>query len=480
MKLKTIPRRLGFIMGAQWTRDLSWTVFTILLARHSPEILGQIVLGLTYGYLLKTIADVGLNDFLVSTFASGDGHPRELLAEVSWLKLAILCLALIIVWLISGWQDYDSGLRIVIFLIAGGLGLDAVTDSFFVLCQARGRQDVEMRIRIPSALFGIGFGIIAVIFSWSPIFIALYKPIESILCAIFASYALGRNPLGKFGIRQLSDLARRMKKGLIFTGMAICAMFYNKINVIFLKKYGGNADVGAYGVAWETIEGLSVLVSGALLGKVIFPMLARLWNQNKNEFRRLAGQTARTLWAASLPVIFLVLVESDRFLTLVYGADYAYATTSQQILAPCVATAFLHNLAAYVMICMGRHKLLFAFYLSGLILNLICCLLIIPPDPLPGTALVLTLTKVWVAILTVSFFQWKASPLDSQQWFILLACAGLSFFLWSVPLNFLHWPREAAEFTGLCPLLLLFWHWRPPSLFEKNTEKKKFPKYNST
>ena len=69
MKLKSIPRRLGYILGAQWTRDLSWTLFTILLARRSPDILGQIVLALTFGYLVKTVADVGLNDFLLSTFA---------------------------------------------------------------------------------------------------------------------------------------------------------------------------------------------------------------------------------------------------------------------------------------------------------------------------------------------------------------------------------------------------------------------------
>ena len=43
-QLKSIPRRLGYILGAQWTRDLSWTIFTILLAWHSKEMLGQIML----------------------------------------------------------------------------------------------------------------------------------------------------------------------------------------------------------------------------------------------------------------------------------------------------------------------------------------------------------------------------------------------------------------------------------------------------
>ncbi len=262
------------------------------------------------------------------------------------------------------------------------------------------------------------------------------------------------------------DLARQMKNGLIFTCMAACAMFYNKINVIFLKQYGGDADVGGYGVAWETVEGLSVLVSSALLGKVIFPLLAKLWQQDRAAFRRLAGQTARTLWAASLPVIFLICVESDRFLPLIYGPSYSGAVTAQRLLTPCLATAFLHNLAAYAMIGMRRHKLLLGFYLSGLALNLICCFTLIPAMPLEGAALSLTITKVWVAVLTVSFFQWTARPMSLLQWFLMLGAAAVSAGLWwGVGLVL---PRELAELAGLLPLLALFWFWRPPPPFEKN------------
>jgi O-antigen/teichoic acid export membrane protein len=465
MKLKSIPRRLGYILGAQWTRDLAWTAFTILLARRSPEIMGQIVLALTFGYLVKTIADVGLNDFLLSSFARGEGRPRALLGEVTYLKLVVLLLTLLFTWSITGWQEYNFELRIIVLCISAGLGLDALSDSFFALCQARGRQDVEMRIRIPAALLGLGFGIGCVVLGAPPVCIALYKPLESVLCMIFALLALGRNPLAGVGWAGMADLAQRMKSGLIFTCMSACAMFYNKINVIFLKKHGTDADVGGYGVAWETIEGLSVLISSALLGKVIFPLLAKLWQQDKAAFSRLAGQTARSLWAAALAVIFLICVESDRFLPFIYGPNYSTAVTAQRLLTPCLATAFLHNLAAYAMIGMQRHKLLLVFYVSGLICNLICCALLIPLMPLEGAALSLTITKVWVAILTVCFFQWAARPMTALQWLLMLAVVALSIVLWQFVGQFA--PRELAELAGLVPLLTLFWFWRPPSLFEK-------------
>ena len=382
MKLKSIPQRLGYILGAQWTRDLSWTIFTILLARQSQGTLGQVMLALSYGYLVKTAADVGLNDFLLSSFARKGANKRRLLGEVSWFKLVLLVVALVATWLVTGWQGYDQDLRLVVLCIAAGFGLDGVSDSFFALCQARGRQDVEMRIRIPAALVGIGYGIVCVLMGAPTLAIAVFKPLESILLMAFALKALGRNPLAHFGWAQLRDLLMQLRTGLIFTGMAGCAMLYNKLNVFFLKKYGGDAVVGGYSVAWETVEGLSVLVSGALLGKVIFPLMAKTWDEDRDAFRKLSGQTAKSLWAAALPIIFLIFVESDRFLTLVYGAQYSTSVTAQQLLTPCVATAFLHNLAAYAMISMHRHRLLFAFYLSGLVVNLICCFTLIPWSPL--------------------------------------------------------------------------------------------------
>ena len=470
MHVKDIPRRLGYILGAQWTRDLSWTLFTILLARHSQAVLGQIVLALTYGYLVKTVVDVGLNDYLLASFSRREGHPRVLLGEVSWLKLAVLFPCLVFLWFLTVQQGYTTELQIIVLCVAGGLGLDAVTDSFFALCQARGRQDVEMRIRIPSALIGIGFGIICVVAGASPLVIALYKPIESILCLSFAVLALHRNPMRGMGFEQFKDLAHKMKRGVIFTGMALCAMFYNKINVIFLKRFGGDAEVGGYGVAWETIEGVSTLISGALLGKVIFPMLTRLWVEDKAKFQELSGQTARSLWAAALPIIFLICVESDRFLTFVYGANFENAVTAQRLLTPCLATAFLHNLAAYAMIGMGKHVLLFFFYLSGLLVNVVCCMVLIPMSPLEGAALSLTITKVWVAILTVSCFQCTAHPMSARQWFCMIFVAFFGAGLWYV----LHpvAPREVAEVAGLIPFLILFWYWRPPAPFEKTSERR--------
>jgi len=464
IRLKSIPQRLGYVLGAQWARDSAWTAFTILLARHSQVVLGQIMLALSLGYLVRMAVDAGMNEFLLSSFARRDSRPLSLLSEITWFKLGLLSLALLVSWGVTGVLGYEFRLRVVALAIAGGLGMDAVTDSFFALCQARGRQDVEMRIRVPAGLLGIGFGIACIFADTGPIWIAMYKPIESLILMVFATRALDRNPLGGFSFERLRQLGRRLKTGVIFTCIAFCFMFYNKLNVFFLKTHGGNAQVGSYSVAWETVEGVSTLVSGALLGKVIFPMLAKLWQENREEFHKLAGQTARSLWAVALPVIYLLFVESDRILVFIYGPLYADASLAQRLLTPCVATAFLHNLAAYAMFSMQRQRLLLGFAVSGLAVNVLLCIFLIPSLKLEGAALALTLTKVWVAVLTIGFFQYAARPLRLGQWMLLIGAGCAAFGLWRGLGAYL--PRELAELAGLAPPLLLLWRWRPPAPWE--------------
>ncbi len=459
-KLKSIPQRLGYMLGAQWTRDVSWTLFTITLARHSPDVLGQIMLALSFGYIVRLIADVGLKDFLVSTFARRENRPLQLLGVITWLKIILLAVALVGTWIFTGWQGYTFELRLTVMAVAGGLGLDALSDSFFALCQARGRQDVEMRIRIPSSVLGIGTGIVLVLFDASPVYIALYKPLESIILIIIALNALGRNPLAGIRLSGIKIIANQWRNGIVFTCISACAILYNKLNVFFLKKYGGDAAVGAYSVAWEVVDGLSVLVSTTLLAKVVFPVMAKLWDTNKDEFRKLTGQTTRSLWAASMPLIYIICVESDRILTFIYGDNYELAVTAQQLLTPCIATAFLHNLAAYAMISMRHHRILLLFYASGLVLNIILCIYLTEKMPLEGAALAITLTKVWVALCTVSFFQIKARPLSLWQWGVVVLVPSLAFSLWwfLLPIT----GRLVAEIAGLVPLLALLWIWRPP------------------
>jgi O-antigen/teichoic acid export membrane protein len=162
-----------------------------------------------------------------------------------------------------------------------------------------------------------------------------------------------------------------------------------------------------------------------------------------------------------MAVMFVLFIESDRIITLVYGPNYPDAIWLQQLLAVTVVFAFMHNLAAFLMISMRLQRLLLIFYLGGLAFNLAWCSLIMPRYPLMGAALAMVLTKGGVAFLTVSFCQRRLGLILGRPLLQLglAVLAGALLYLMSHG----RLPREVAETLALAPTLLLagrWWLWR--------------------
>ncbi len=191
-------------------------------------------------------------------------------------------------------------------------------------------------------------------------------------------------------------------------------------------------------------------------------MLARLWQENRKSLPQAsAGQTARTFMGSQPAAYFsLYVLKATDFYHFIYGDGFQDAVTAQQLLTPCLATAFLHNLAAYAMIGMQRQKLLFIFIFLACLSISYAVFTLIPKMPLEGAALSLTITKSLGCNLHSWLFQWHAHPMSARQWALMLAVCACSVILWAFLGKFM--PREGAELAGLLPLLALLWYWRPP------------------
>ncbi|MEJ2673435.1 MAG: polysaccharide biosynthesis protein, partial [Deltaproteobacteria bacterium] len=287
--------------------------------------------------------------------------------------------------------------------------------------------------------------------------VAAFKPIES-LVNLGGSLALVRSRASfRFKWPSLGRLSSTLQLGLVFAVMEVSAIIYNKANLFFLQKYAGAHGVAQYSVTWQTVDGISGLVSNLLLQSVLFPLFVQLWEVDRPRVWQLAQNTARWLLAAALVVMFVLFIESDRIITLVYGPNYPQAIWLQKILVVTVAFAFCHNLAAFLMISMRLERLLLVFYLCGLGFNLLWCSLAIPQAPLLGAALAMVLTKGGVASLTVSFCQRRLGliPRSAVLQLGVAVLAGAVLYL----LGHGRLPREAAEALTLAPVLALAAKW---------------------
>jgi len=453
-----IWNKFAYLFSAHWIRELLQTAFMIYLARKYSATFGEFSLALNVGYIVRFIAECGLNQHLATMLARKSDYPTTLLAQFTILKGGILGLSLLGMLGFVFWQDYDPSLRLLVILIGTAVGLEALNSSFFVVYQILGRQDVEGRLRSAGSIAGFGYGLLSLFFNASPLLIALFKPIETAVNLFGSCYGVLSRLRLRLDMAQLRLVWDTWKQGFVFTLMAVLAIFYNKINVFFLQNSAGAEAVAQYSVAWQTVDGISTMVSAMLLGKVMFPIFAKLWFGNRSEFGRLAQRSGRWLLVAGLILGYALAIESDRIILAIYGTQYQDAIWMQQYLAPAILFAFMHNLAAYLMISAQCQVQLLLIYIVGLAVNLALCILIIPGSPLLGTTLAIVLTKGFVAVLSVGFSIWRYRMLDGRSLLHLglTGLAGLALYAAGRELLF----REAAELLGLLPTLWLALRWR--------------------
>lgn len=452
-----ILQKFAYLLSARWVRDACQAVFFIYLARVSAATYGEFMLALGLGSILVLVAEFGLNLPLVTLLTQKDRDPGVALSQVTLLKGTLLFLALGGVVGFIQWQGYSPPLKRLMLLLTAGVGLEALANTFFVCLQVQGRQDLQGKIKALAAGLGFGYGLITLILGAPPLLVAAFKLIES-LANLGGGAALVLY-WGRFRLQRpsLTGLAGTLRLGLVFALIEVAAIIYNKANLFFLQRYAGAHGVAQYSVTWQMVDGVSGLVSNLLLQSILYPLFVHLWQTDRSQVPRLAQNTARWLLAAALPVMFVLFVESDRLIPLIYGSQYQEAVLLQKYLVVTVAFAFLHNLAAFLMISMHLERLLLIFYLGGLAFNLLWCSLVIPLTPLTGAALAIVLTKGAVALLTVSYAQRRLGllPVRPMKQLGAAVLAGAALYLLANG----HLPRELAEALALAPLLGLVWHW---------------------
>lgn len=452
-----ILKKFAYLLSARWIRDAFQAVFFIYLARHSSTTYGEFMLALGLGSILVFVAEFGLNLPLVSLLSRKDGDPGEALSQVSLLKAGLLILAMLGVLVFIQWQGYAPPLKRVMLLLSAGVGLEALANTFFVALQVKGRQDLQGKIKALAAGVGFSYGLIALLLGASPFVVAGFKLLEALVNvggAVWLILGPGQILLKWPSLRRLGGIIRL---GLVFGIIEVASITYNKANLFFLQRYAGADGVAQYSVTWQMVDGISAIVSSLLLQSILYPLFVKLWEHDRAQIPRLAQNTLRWLLAAALPVMFILFIESDRLIPLVFGPRYPEAVWMQKCLVITVAFAFLYNLAAFLIYSMGLPRLLLIFCLSGLVLNLLWCSLAIPRIPLLGGALAMVLTKGAVALMAVAYCQRRIAliPWGALRQLGVAALAGAALYWGGIG----YLPREAAEALALAPILGLAWHW---------------------
>ncbi len=171
----------------------------------------------------------------------------------------------------------------------------------------------------------------------------------------------------------------------------LLSLLYFKGDVVILKAFAGDAEIGAYSAAYKIFEGLMILP--AVLLAATFPPLARARNQRDKQRR----------WEAALTTLLLVLgvavggvvyLGSGRIIALVYGAGFLRAVASLRVLAVAVPILYLNFGLTHFLIARDLERRNLAFAALMLVVNVGVNLILIPRQGGPGAARATLITEI--------------------------------------------------------------------------------------
>ena len=453
--------KLASLLSARWFMEILQAFFFIYLARLSTSTYGEFMLAISLGSILRLIAEFGLNLPLVGLLSRRDGDQAAVLSQMLILKAGLLSLAYLGAVGFVHWQEYPSSLRNFALIISLGMGLEALTTTFFTALQVEGRQPLEGKVRALAALVGYGYGFAALFWGASFLAVALFKPLETLVNLVGGAAGLGVK--GWWRRPSLAGLGETLRRVFLFAVLEVTSILFNKANVFFLQSYGGSEGVAQYSATYQIVDGCSVIAANLILQSIMFPLFVKFWEKDRQEVTRLARASARWLLGAAVLLMLILAVESDRIIPLVYGPHFPDAIWLQHYLVITILFSFLHNLAGFLLISMRLERFLVMVYLGALAFNLLFCWQVIPKTPLWGAALAIIFTKGGMALVTFGFIhrRLRVFPWEDALVLMLTALASVSLYWGSLFILRRGWALLASV-SALFGLLWYFWRIRGP------------------
>lgn len=424
-----IISRFLSLLSAQGVDGIAGGLFFLYLAWINSSDYGQIMYALAAGSIVFTATQFGLYYPMVSELGTSSKEQcPAIINRVLIIKLGLLIPALLGISAIAWQRNLSWEMYWVLMAISVGYAAEAFAETFFADLRVRGFQAREAKIKVLASIISYIYAFLTAALGLGPVIISLFKIISSLIRIGLAMSAYVRDYSSSiFRFPQWSSLRKMFAASVVFALIEILGTIYNKTNIFYLEKITGVSGVAFYSATWNIIDSVSIIASEQLLGWVIFPLLASLWLNQKQEAYKLVKSNAQWLMAFAFPIIFVLSAESSLIIGIIYPPEYEDAIWMQQYLAWTILLSFENNLFSYVMMVAGSAKLLLGIQSVATILNLIFNHLLVGSLGLKGGCLVIILTKFVTTVLTFSFCRFFLNIVAFRDFILPIALALFLF-----------------------------------------------------
>ena len=390
-------------------------VFYIFLARVlGKEEFGQYSFAYTFVVLWGFLMDWGFSTIVTKRIVRNkENHQilfRDLFTKEIFVSITFLCLAAVSLIFLK----INFGLKVLIGFMLLGIVLDGYLKFFCGVYRAFEAMKYESILVVIQKVLFISLSILFILMGWP-----LYSLGISFLLSYIVSVGISTEILRKRF--KISTVARGIalsdkstwKEGFSLCMVAFFTFVYFRIDILMLKYFHGDTEVGIYNAAYTLIQGLMLIPMAVLTAT--FPSFSKGWVSDVPKLQK-DYQKSFSLFLQLAFFIFLFgFLWADKIIFALYTEVYQASAVNLRLLLIALVFIFPNYVLTQLMVATDSHDRYAFVAICCAFINVGLNLLLIPAYKGAGAATATIITELVLFVLIYLIITKKLAGIDGKK-----------------------------------------------------------------
>ena len=393
--------------------EISGRLLKMGLVVYAARVLGASGWGLfsyaiSVASLLTMFADIGISDLVIREITQKKEGHQTFISTALLLKIIVLIMSILLVIFISPFISHIPQANSLFFLVALILFFDSMRELGLSINRASEKMERDMVVKVVTNASIFILGVLLLKIKLSPESIALAYAIGSAIGFLSIAIII-RKDLKKL----LAKVDLRIFKIIIkttwpFVFITLIGVIMGNIDIYMLGIWKNAGEIGLYASVQRIQQFIMILPS--TIAVAVFPLMSRLVNVDKNQFRIILEKTLSMILLIGIPISLGGILLADQLILKVFGQGYVGAIPIFRVFMLMLLISFPLILLSNAIFAHNKQRSLAPAYSLGILANIIFNLLLIPKFGAVGSAIATLVSTgtitvfIWMKLKTINDF----------------------------------------------------------------------------
>jgi O-antigen/teichoic acid export membrane protein len=411
-----------------FNKGIDFAFAALMLRILGAENAGKYYVAISIASWFEILANFGLNTLLMREVSKERGAANRYLVNTTVLRLitglgGVVPIAIYVLSLAAGPRPLAQDTTLAILLFILGMVPGGVNTGLTALFYAYEKAEIPAALTTVSTLIRVSLSVIVLLMGAG--FVGLAG--VSIIVNLVTMVLLGWLAFREFFVPRW-EFDWGLQKGMVRESFPLMinhllATLFFKVDVLLLERLGGkvlmatgNTVVGWYSTAYKWLDAINIIPS--FFTMAIFPVMSRQADESPQEMKGTYQLAIKLLTIVALPLAIVTICVAPLLVQILGGSEYLpHGAVALQLMIWSIPIGWINSITNYVLIALGRQRMLTRAFIVGLGFNLIANAIFLPRYDYRATAVIAILSEL---VLLAAFYYTLRPAMGSIPWLEML------------------------------------------------------------